>query len=127
MFSRKSGVAVVAFQRDFPSPEHHAQMARPSSPVFNAPDINVLCGALTPRQRDVLALMLQGKSNKGICRILDLAVPTVKNHVTAILRTLEVTNRVEAVIKVSGTAAALFSFAATISSRPLDRNGHVDR
>jgi len=55
---------------------------------------------LTERQLDVLALMMQGKSNKAICRVLDLAEPTVKNHVTAILKALNVTNRTEAVIAV---------------------------
>jgi DNA-binding NarL/FixJ family response regulator len=55
---------------------------------------------LTGRQLDVLALMMQGKSNKAICRVLDLAEPTVKNHVTAILKALRVTNRTEAVIAV---------------------------
>jgi len=55
---------------------------------------------LTDRQVDVLALMMQGKSNKAICRTLDLAEPTVKNHVTAILKALKVTNRTEAVIAV---------------------------
>jgi DNA-binding NarL/FixJ family response regulator len=53
---------------------------------------------LTMRQRDVLALVMQGKSNKAICRALELAEPTVKNHVTAILKALKVTNRTEAVI-----------------------------
>jgi DNA-binding NarL/FixJ family response regulator len=53
---------------------------------------------LTDRQLDVLGLMMQGKSNKTICRILQLAEPTVKNHVTAILKTLNVTNRTEAVV-----------------------------
>jgi DNA-binding NarL/FixJ family response regulator len=53
---------------------------------------------LTDRQMDVLVLMMQGKSNKAICRVLDLAEPTVKNHVTAILRALKATNRTEAVI-----------------------------
>jgi len=52
---------------------------------------------LTDRQVDVLALMMQGKSNKAICRTLDLAEPTVKNHVTAILKALKVSNRTEAV------------------------------
>jgi DNA-binding NarL/FixJ family response regulator len=56
---------------------------------------------LTDRQADVLALMMQGKSNKAICRTLDLAEPTVKNHVTAILKALKVTNRTEAVIAVA--------------------------
>ena len=56
---------------------------------------------LTERQIDVLALMMQGKSNKLICRALDLAEPTVKNHVSAILKALEVTNRTEAVLAVA--------------------------
>ena len=56
---------------------------------------------LTERQLDVLALMMQGKSNKAICRVLGLAVPTVKNHVTAILRALKVSNRTEAVVAMS--------------------------
>jgi DNA-binding NarL/FixJ family response regulator len=56
---------------------------------------------LTERQVDVLALMMQGKSNKAICRLLELAEPTVKNHVTAILRTMGVSNRTEAVLEAS--------------------------
>src|SRR5215470_11445314 len=54
----------------------------------------------TERQMEVLALMMQGKSNKVISRILDVAEPTVKHHVTAILKSLKVTNRTEAVIAV---------------------------
>lgn len=57
---------------------------------------------LTERQVDVLALMMQGKSNKLICRALDLAEPTVKNHVSAILKALGVANRTEAVLAVAG-------------------------
>ncbi len=55
---------------------------------------------LTARQVDVLALMMHGKSNKAICRILKLAEPTVKNRVTAILKALKASNRTEAVIRV---------------------------
>jgi DNA-binding NarL/FixJ family response regulator len=53
---------------------------------------------LTDRQLEVLALMMEGKGNKTICRMLNLAEPTVKNHVTGILKALKVTNRTEAVI-----------------------------
>jgi len=53
---------------------------------------------LTERQIEVLALMMQGKSNKAICRVLDVAEATVKIHVSAILKALKVTNRTEAVI-----------------------------
>jgi DNA-binding NarL/FixJ family response regulator len=55
---------------------------------------------LTERQVDVLALMMKGKSNKAISRLLDVAEPTVKHHVTAVLKALNVTNRTEAVIAV---------------------------
>ena len=55
---------------------------------------------LTERQLEVLGLMMQGKSNKVISHMLNMAEPTVKNHVTAILKALKVTNRTEAVIKV---------------------------
>jgi DNA-binding NarL/FixJ family response regulator len=56
---------------------------------------------LSTRQLEVLALMMEGKNNKLISRALDLAEPTVKNHVTAILKALKVTNRTEAVVAVS--------------------------
>ena len=55
---------------------------------------------LTERQLQVLALMVQGKSNKLICRELDLAEGTVKIHVSAILKALNVTSRTQAVIAV---------------------------
>jgi DNA-binding NarL/FixJ family response regulator len=53
---------------------------------------------LTGRQVDVLLLMMKGKSNKAICRVLDLTEPTVKSHVSAILKALKVSNRTEAVV-----------------------------
>jgi DNA-binding NarL/FixJ family response regulator len=65
----------------------------PAAPPAVAEDLG-----LTARQCDVLAFMMQGKSNKAICRELDLAEATVKNHVTAILKALNASNRTEAVI-----------------------------
>jgi DNA-binding NarL/FixJ family response regulator len=55
---------------------------------------------LTERQAQVLALLVQGKPNKIICRELNLAEGTVKIHVTAILKALGVSNRTQAVITV---------------------------
>jgi DNA-binding NarL/FixJ family response regulator len=72
----------------------------PKPPAGGRPHASPADLGLTERQLDVLALMMQGKSNKAICRVLDLAEPTVKNHVTAILKALKVTNRTEAVIAV---------------------------
>jgi DNA-binding NarL/FixJ family response regulator len=56
---------------------------------------------LTERQAQVLRLLLEGKPNKLICRELNLAENTVKIHVTAILRTLGVANRTQAVVAAS--------------------------
>jgi len=56
---------------------------------------------LTPRQTDVLELPLQGQSNKLIARALNLSVETIKDHVAAVLRTLNVSSRTQAVLAVS--------------------------
>ena len=53
---------------------------------------------LTPRQSEVLFLILQGKSAKAICRELSLSSGTVKIHTSAALRALNVTTRTQAVI-----------------------------
>ena len=55
---------------------------------------------LTPRQTDVLALLLKGQPNKLIARELNLSVETVKDHVAAVLRTLGVSSRTQAVLAV---------------------------
>lgn len=54
---------------------------------------------LTERQKDVLRLIAKGASNKNICRGLGLAERTVKVHVTAVLRLLNVTSRTQAAIE----------------------------
>jgi DNA-binding NarL/FixJ family response regulator len=56
---------------------------------------------LTPRQTDVLGLLLRGQSNKLIARELSLSVETVKDHVAAVLRALGVNSRTQAVLAVS--------------------------
>jgi DNA-binding NarL/FixJ family response regulator len=86
-----------------------------SSPAQASSDVNSVCMNLTPRQREVLAVVMQGKSNKAICRALNLAEPTVKNHVTAILKALNVTNRTEAVIKVTKASVSSLSYSYTVA------------
>jgi DNA-binding NarL/FixJ family response regulator len=56
---------------------------------------------LTLRQSDVLRLLVQGKPNKLICRDLSLSEGTVKVHVSAILRALNVHNRTQVVIELA--------------------------
>ena len=67
---------------------------------------------LTPRQNDVLALLLQGQPNKLIARELNLSVETVKDHVAAVLRALNVSSRTQAVLAVSQMTQGQGGFAA---------------
>lgn len=53
---------------------------------------------LSPRQLDVLKLLINGKSNKVICRELDLSESTVKTHLGAIFRKLNASSRTQAVV-----------------------------
>ena len=54
--------------------------------------------ALTPRERETLAWLAQGASNKEIARSLDVAESTIKVHVQNILRKLELNSRVQAAV-----------------------------
>lgn len=53
---------------------------------------------MSPRQAEVLFLILQGKPSKMICREMNLSASTVKAHTSAVLRALNVTTRTQAVI-----------------------------
>lgn len=78
----------------------HEEVPPPKQPAADRPNVLPADLGLTKRQVEVLALMMQGKSNKVISRALGMAEATVKAHVTAILKALKVSNRVEAVIAV---------------------------
>ena len=116
MLIQESGGATTTFHGSVPAGGYRvaatplAKLADVGSTTFSG-----VGSSLTARQRDVLAVMMQGKSNKAICRILKLAEPTVKNHVTAILKALKVTNRTEAVIKVARASSPSMSYSYTIS------------
>lgn len=64
-------------------------LARPSAPA-PAPD------ALSERERDVLAHLAQGLSNRDIAERLSITEGTVKNHVSSILSKLHASNRTHA-------------------------------
>ena len=73
---------------------------------------------LTPRQTDVLALLLQGNPNKLIARELGVSVETVKDHVAAVLRALGVSSRTQAVLAVSQMSQQHGGFSAWRGSTP---------
>lgn len=50
---------------------------------------------LTARETQVIALLLEGLTNKGIARRLGLSAETVKDHVKRIYQKLDVSSRIE--------------------------------
>jgi len=75
-----------------------AMLLRRVSEIGNGTEHSAaLLGRLTRREREVLALVADGLSNKQIGRRLCIELPTVKNHVHNILEKLEVNRRAEAV------------------------------
>lgn len=69
---------------------------------------------LTPRQRDVLMLVMEGKSNKVIARELGVLESTVKAHIQVILQKLNAENRTHAamiareILQTTGADARVF-------------------
>lgn len=64
--------------------------------------LDALVAECTPRQRQVLDLLCQGKANKLIAHQLEISENTVKAHLRQIMKRLRVSNRTEAVLLVSG-------------------------
>ncbi|KAA0015028.1 response regulator transcription factor [Salinicola corii] len=75
-------------------------MRRPPTARGNTPpaSLDARLTRLTDKQLEVLEALGQGASNKGVARKLGIAETTVKTHVSAILRRLGVTSRVQAVL-----------------------------
>jgi DNA-binding NarL/FixJ family response regulator len=66
---------------------------------------------LTPRQKDVLELLVEGRTNKEIAESLGIAEATVKLHVSALLRIMDVRSRDEA-IQITGPRTAFLEHRA---------------
>ncbi|MEE1656952.1 response regulator transcription factor [Microvirga sp. CF3062] len=66
--------------------------------VEDASEATEMSGQLTPRQQDVLDLLVQGKSNKEIALALRLGEGTVKIHMAAVFRFFGVNNRAAAAV-----------------------------
>lgn len=74
-------------------------IARPRIAIVDDASIEVL--GLTQRQSQVMLLLAQGKPNKMICRDLRLSEGTVKVHVSAILKALNVHSRSQVIVELA--------------------------
>ena len=54
---------------------------------------------LTAREREILELVARGWSNQQIAAQLDLAIKTVRNHVSSIFTKIQVVDRSQAIVK----------------------------
>jgi DNA-binding NarL/FixJ family response regulator len=77
----------------------------------SVPGIPAQALGLTQRQAEVLQLLVQGKPNKLICRDLKLSEGTVKVHVSAILRALNVRSRSQAIVELARRGVTVDAFA----------------
>ena len=73
---------------------------------------NIVGPLLTARQRDVLALLAEGMSNKEIANVLGLAAGTVKIHVAKIFKALNVGSRTRAIVAARELARTRTAVAA---------------
>jgi DNA-binding NarL/FixJ family response regulator len=92
-------IFVPAFLADMPVGGGHQRSGAPRNQAVDHGEANENVAAMSPRQRQVLALLVKGYSNKQIASELSLGEGTVKVHVAALLRNLGVANR-------AGAAAA---------------------
>ena len=88
---------VLAGRAYLPANLVSSSLVRPG-PAAPGADPSKSSGDLTERQLEVLSLLVQGISNKGICQRLGISENTVKVHVSAIFRILGVANRTQAVL-----------------------------
>ena len=79
--------------------------------------ISSLAG-LTPRQREVLTLLVQGKSNKEIARSLNLGEGTIKVHMAALFRVFGVNSRAAVAVAGSQTSGEVIPLNSGRSARP---------
>jgi DNA-binding NarL/FixJ family response regulator len=92
----RATVASAAAGEAVCSPRIAASLLRRVAALASDRRIGAQATPLTRRQREILALIDEGLSNKEIARRLSIELATVKNHVHNILEKLEVTRRAEA-------------------------------
>jgi len=89
---------VTAFRAKAPQAEQAVAALAPDAPAQD----DAALESLSVREREILALIARGDSNKAIARELDIAETTVKVHVQHIFRKLGLTSRVQVAVYAAG-------------------------
>jgi two-component system nitrate/nitrite response regulator NarL len=76
----------------------YAEVQRPLSEKPPAPD---KLSALTPREKEIVRLIVGGASNKQVASVLDISERTVKGHLSNVFQKLGVTDRLKLVLYVT--------------------------
>ena len=92
---------------------------------------------LTPRELDVLAFLVMGKTNREIAASLNLGQSTVKSHLSSIYEKLGVSNRTQAAMTglrlfpilpdLAGQAASRLREVGLVAAPRLPQNAHRER
>ncbi len=91
----RAALALIGRRREADEPAGSSAAAAPSRAGAGVPEPGT---SLTSREREVLALVGQGLSNRLIARRLGIAEKTVKAHLTSVFAQIGVTDRVQAAL-----------------------------
>ncbi|MDL2284590.1 response regulator transcription factor [Oxalobacter sp. OttesenSCG-928-P03] len=98
--------ALVNKLRDFSARTADATAPRETANGDSTVDVEAILSGLTRREREVARLVGIGASNKDIARQLDISDRTVKAHLTAIFDKLQVQDRLQLALRISGRPSA---------------------
>jgi RNA polymerase sigma factor (sigma-70 family) len=82
-----------------PAQQLAALLARRRERAHRQAEQSRLLDSLTPRERQVLALMAEGMDNREVAARLSISYPTVRSHVRHMLKKLGARSKLEAVVK----------------------------
>ncbi|MEM8951033.1 MAG: response regulator transcription factor [Pseudomonadota bacterium] len=100
----KDVLSRIADGESYVPKEYDVQDKRTGKKI-GASALNPKLASLTPQQQKIVRLICAGKPNKQIAFELSLAEATVKAHITALLRRLDVRNRTQVAVLVEAASA----------------------
>lgn len=94
---------------EYTNPKYH-----PNQHLSKERTATAIMVCLSKRQREILHLLIQGRSNKSISQHLHISANTVKSHLSAIFRAIGANNRTEVVYFAAKAGVPLYSNVQTL-------------